>query len=103
MRTLALCIVMTASVAAADSDTLTREDISIAIDKVRPEIAKCGEKSKTKGTVKIQATVGKGVVTSVVVKSSPDAALGHCVASAVKTATFRATAGSTSFLYPFVF
>jgi hypothetical protein len=103
MRTLALCILLVASTAAAESDTLNREDISMGIDKVRPEIVKCGEKSKTKGTVKIQATVGKGVVTSVVVKATPDAALGACVANAVRTATFRATAQSTSFLYPFVF
>jgi TonB family protein len=67
-------------------------------------VIQCGETHGAKGQVKISVTVApSGSVTDASVVSSPDEALGTCVANAVKKATFAQTENGGSFNYPFVF
>lgn len=71
---------------------------------VRGRVASCGDKNPGKGQVKVSVKVGgNGKVSSVSVKESPNAALGSCVSSAVKGASFPKTQNGGSFSYPFVF
>ncbi len=84
-------------------EKLTREDISSGIGGVRDRVLACGDKSSAKGTVSVKVKVsGSGSVSSASVASSPDGALGSCVASAVKKARFKQTQSGGSFTYPFV-
>jgi len=46
---------------------------------------------------------GDGRVTGVNVETTPDSALGACVAAAVQKASFSKTQNGGSFSYPFVF
>jgi TonB family protein len=78
--------------------------VKAAIDRIKPIVIQCGEKSGAKGTVKLDVTVtADGVVQNVAVAESPDAGLGECVASAMRKARFAKTASGGSFTYPFVF
>jgi len=47
--------------------------------------------------------VDEGHVTNVAVETTPDSALGACVAAAVQKASFSKTQNGGSFSYPFVF
>ena len=68
---------------------------------VQPRAAACSGKSSAKGDVKIGVKVGPdGSVKSTTVKAAPDAALGDCVAAAVKKASFPKTQNGGSFTYP---
>ena len=81
-----------------------RGDIKAGISKVRGKVTSCGDKHSGKGQVKVSIKVdGSGSVSSATVKASPNAALGSCVAKAVKGAKFRKTQKGGSFTYPFVF
>jgi TonB family protein len=74
------------------------------VAKVKPRVMSCGDKSSAKGQVKVSVKVGgDGRVVSVSVKSSPDPALGNCVAGAMQKASFAKTQNGGSFSYPFVF
>ncbi len=71
---------------------------------VKPAVIACGEQFPSKGTVKISVKVsGSGRIVKASVASSPDPALGACVAAAVKLAKFPETDDGGSFAYPFAF
>lgn len=75
--------------------------VRTAIAAVKPKAAACGGKSSARGDVKVYVKVaGDGGVTSTKVKETPDAALGDCVAAAVKKASFPKTQKGGSFTYP---
>jgi TonB family protein len=83
-------------------EKLTRSDITTGINKVRSGVTACS--SKGSGEVKVTVKVdGSGSVGDVSVKSAPNAALGSCVANAVKKAKFAKTQEGATFTYPFVF
>lgn len=83
-------------------EKLTRSDITTGINKVRSGVTGCS--SKGSGEVKVTVKVdGSGSVGDVSVKSAPNAALGTCVANAVKKAKFAKTQDGATFTYPFVF
>lgn len=83
---------------------LNRHSISDGIAAVKPRIAACADQSPAKGQVKVGVRVAAdGLVTSVDVERTPDAALGACVAAAVRQAVFPRTNHGGSFSYPFVF
>jgi TonB family protein len=85
-------------------ETLDRAMVKTAIERMKPIVIQCGEKSGAKGTVKLAVTVSAdGVVQDISVAESPDASLGECVASAIRKAKFAKTATGASFTYPFVF
>ncbi len=85
-------------------DGLDRTMIQDGVNKVKARVMGCGDKSSAKGQVKVSVKVTPaGGVASVSVKSSPDAALGSCVASAMQKATFAKTQNGGSFAYPWNF
>lgn len=85
-------------------DSLDRSMISTGIAAVKARVSSCGDKSSAKGKVKVHVKVGgDGRVGDVSVETSPDPALGSCVAAAVKKASFAKTQTGGSFSYPFVF
>jgi TonB family protein len=78
--------------------------ISAGIANVKARVQSCGDKSPAKGKVKVKVSVsGDGRVTNVAVETTPDSALGACVAAAVNKASFGKTQNGGSFSYPFVF
>jgi predicted Zn finger-like uncharacterized protein len=85
-------------------EELDRAMISTGVGKVRGRIEACGSKSSAKGEVKVSVKVApNGSVSTVSVKSAPDATLGSCVASAMERASFSKTQNGGSFSYPFIF
>lgn len=86
-------------------EELDRAAVRTGIEKVKPAVVACGEKSGgVKGTVKIAVEVApEGNVTSTEVTDSPDTALGACVANAMKKAQFGKSVNGGSFTYPFLF
>jgi TonB family protein len=85
-------------------DTLTRASISTGIAAVKARVTACGNDASTRGKVKLRIEVSaSGRVSSVSVAATPDAALGACVAAAVRRAVFSRTRSGGSFSYPFVF
>jgi TonB family protein len=85
-------------------EKLDKSMVTQGISKVKPAVIACGEKSGVAGQVRISVTVSPaGAVTDASVAASPDDALGACVASAVRKATFVVTETGGSFTYPFVF
>ena len=78
--------------------------ISSGVNAVKARVQACGDKSPAKGKVKVKVKVsGSGSVSGVTVETTPDAALGACVAAAVNKASFQKTQNGGSFSYPFVF
>lgn len=78
--------------------------ISAGIANVKARVTSCGDKSPAKGKVKVKVSVsGDGRVSNVAVETTPDPALGACVAAAVQKASFGKTQSGGSFSYPFVF
>ena len=85
-------------------EKLEKPMVTAGIAKVKPAVIACGEKAGVTGMVKISVTVSPaGAVTDASVAASPDAALGECVATAVRRAMFDKTETGGSFTYPFVF
>ncbi len=83
---------------------LDKSMVRAGIEKVKPRVVACGEKSSEKGTVKISIAVRPdGTVKDASVVASPAPALGDCVAAAMKKAEFGKSVGGGSFTYPFVF
>ena len=99
--TMALC-----GTALADApDHLGRDDVRAGVAAVRPRIDACARHAASaddlvKAAVRIAPS---GQVTSVVIKETPSADLGTCVAEALQTASFRATPSGGAFSYPFRF
>jgi TonB family protein len=78
--------------------------ISEGVGKVKARVTQCGDKSSAKGDVRVSVKVNPdGSVANVSVKSTPDAALGSCVAAAMQKATFKKTQSGGSFAYPWKF
>ncbi len=85
-------------------ETLDKTMVRAGVNVVKPKVQKCGEKIAVKGTVKIAMEVSPdGAVTGASVADAPDAALGECVAAAMKLAKFGKSVNGGSFTYPFVF
>ncbi len=85
-------------------EAIDRAMIVEGVGNVKPAVVRCGEIHNTKGTVKLHVTVsGGGKVENVSVTSTPDEAIGTCVATAIKKASFAKTQNGGSFGYPFVF
>jgi len=85
-------------------DRLDRTMVKEGIERMKPRVIACGDKTPTKGTVKLSITVGAdGSVSDASVIEAPDAALGACVAGVLKRATFGKTINGATFVYPFVF
>jgi outer membrane biosynthesis protein TonB len=83
---------------------LDKSMVRAGIEKVKPRVVACGEKSTKKGTVKIAVTVRPdGTVKDAGVVASPTPALGDCVSATMKKAEFGKSVGGGSFTYPFVF
>jgi TonB family protein len=85
-------------------ESLDKTMVRAGVERVKPRVVACGEKSTVKGTVKIALAVSPdGAVTSASVADSPDPALGECVLNAMKSAKFGKTVNGSSFTYPFAF
>jgi TonB family protein len=83
---------------------LDKAAVRSAIEKVKPAVVACGEKSSDKGTVRIAMKVKPdGSVTDASVAAAPNDALGSCVAAALKKAQFAKTVNGGEFTYPFAF
>lgn len=75
-----------------------------AMAEVKTNVMSCRAQSAVKGQVLVSVKVAPdGYAVAVVVKSTPDPALGSCVAAAVQKATFTLTDSGGSFRYPFLF
>ncbi|TMQ11162.1 MAG: DUF4339 domain-containing protein [Deltaproteobacteria bacterium] len=85
-------------------ESLDRTMISDGVAKVKARAMACGDKSPTKGQVKVSVKVSPdGHVVNVAVKNSPDPGLGNCVAGVMQQAKFARTQSGGSFSYPFQF
>jgi TonB family protein len=85
-------------------DPLTADQIRRVVMSLRVRIAACADRSSIPGTVKVSVKVlPDGNVGHVEVKSTPDAALGDCVARIMRAARFPASGQGVTFTYPFVF
>ena len=68
-------------------ESLDKSMVRAGVERVKPRVVSCGEKSAVKGTVKIALAVAPdGAVTSASIADSPDPALGECVLNAMKSA-----------------
>ena len=94
---------------ASPSDVIAAERldpamISDAVAKVKTQVMSCRDQSLVKGQVLVSVNVAaEGCVNTVTVKSTLDPAVGSCVATAIRQATFARTQSGGSFRYPFVF
>jgi outer membrane biosynthesis protein TonB len=87
-----------------DGTSLDRPQIRAGVEKVKAKVIACGEQFTAKGTVKLAITVdGEGNVQELSVQTTPDDALGSCVAGVLRKARFAKTTNGGSFNYPFVF
>ena len=85
-------------------EKLDRAMIQAGVDGVRGSVMKCGDKSSSKGVVRLQVKVtADGSVSSASVAASPDPGLGQCAASAMQRARFKKTQQGGSFAIPFTF
>lgn len=85
-------------------ESLDKTMVRAGVERVKPRVVACGEKSGAKGTVKIAMQVSPdGAVTGASVADAPEAALGECVLAAMKSAKFGKTVNGASFTYPFAF
>jgi outer membrane biosynthesis protein TonB len=90
--------------AEALAETVDPGQVRAGMVAVKERVTACAEKVPVKGTVKVKVAVGgDGRVAVVSVESTPDAALGECVAAAVKGATFPKSRTGVTFTFPFVF
>ena len=83
---------------------LDKSMVRAGIEKVKPRVVACGEKSADKGVVKVAVSVQPdGSVSAASIVASPSPTLGDCVVAALKKAEFAKSAGGGSFTYPFSF
>ena len=83
---------------------LSQAEVSKGMARIKSKIDACAAKSQHQGTVTVSVKVmGSGAVDEVKVKSSPDGALGACVARAVQTAAFARTQKGGTVSYSFRF
>ena len=83
---------------------LSQAEVSKGMARIKSKIDACAAKSQHQGTVTVSVKVmGNGGVDDVKVKSSPDGALGACVARAVQTAAFARTQKGGTVSYSFRF
>ncbi len=83
---------------------LDKSMVRAGIEKVKPRVVACGEKSTDKGMVKVAVNVRPdGSVSAANIVASPSASLGDCVAAAMKKAEFAKSVGGGTFTYPFSF
>jgi molybdenum cofactor biosynthesis protein B len=86
------------------SDDLDRASVYKAIESMKPVVITCGERFKTKGTVRVHLVVAPdGHVSSASVESTPDSGLGTCVAEALRRVQFKRTNNGGELTYPYVF
>ena len=86
------------------SDGIDRAMIVAAMATVKPLVLRCGDHSTAKGRVKVSVKVAPdGTIGSVTIVTTPDAALGTCVAAAFQGMKFPPTVSGGSFGYPFMF
>jgi hypothetical protein len=86
------------------TQALDRVAISNAMSAVKSQIAACGQRSTTSGTVKVRVRVAPdGSVTSVMVDIPDDPVLVRCVTVVIQTARFPRTLQGGAFSYPFMF
>lgn len=85
--------------------TLDKTMITTGMGKAKAAVIRCGEAHPAaKGIVRIAVTIsGAGSVTEASVSEAPDAALGECVAAAIRKTSFTATETGASVTYPFKF
>lgn len=85
-------------------ESLDKTMVRAGVERVKPRVVACGEKSSAKGTVRIALAVSpEGEITSASIADSPDVPLGECVLAAMKNAKFGKTVNGASFTYPFSF
>jgi predicted Zn finger-like uncharacterized protein len=85
-------------------ESLDRAAVAAGVGQVKARVQACGGRSSAKGEVKVSVKVSPdGKVASTSVKTTPDQALGACVASAMAKATFAKTQKGGSFAYPWKF
>ena len=85
-------------------DAIDRAMISDGVHKLLPKILACGDKTAAHGQVKVQVKIKpSGEVARVTVSTTPEQALGRCVAAAVEHVKLPATQRGGSFGYPFIF
>jgi hypothetical protein len=85
-------------------ESLDRQLVTNAIVRVKARVLACAQQSQAKGKVKIRVTVEpSGSVRTVTIESTPDAALGSCVAVVIQRAVFPRTQYGGAFSYPFIF
>ncbi len=82
--------------------SLDRQMIMNGIGSVKPKLAACVKDGVT-GTVKLKVKVSPAGAAQVTVTQTPDAAIGACVAEAVRSTQFAKTQNGGSFSFPFVF
>ena len=82
---------------------LERPVIAQALEDVVPQIAQCSATRNGARVVVSVTVMPAGTVDRVIVRESPTAPLGDCVAGALKVALFPMTQRGGSFTYPFVF
>lgn len=100
----ACCAVYSSSRRRAPSDSLTADQIRTVVTHLRSQVAECGDHSNARGTVKVNVRVAPdGSVSRVEIRSTPDRALGECVADIFLAVRFPASQQGVSFTYPFVF
>jgi outer membrane biosynthesis protein TonB len=90
--------------AAGLPESLSRTDISSAMNQLKPTILACGKSIDAKGVLKIFIKVGgDGKVSNAEVKQSPDPSIDACVIDAVKKQPFAKSRTGVTFSYPIVF
>jgi hypothetical protein len=86
------------------SEGIDRAMIVAAMATVKPLVQRCGDHSSAKGRVKVSVKVAPdGTIGKVTVVTTPDVALGTCVAAAFQGMKFPPTISGGSFGYPFQF
>jgi outer membrane biosynthesis protein TonB len=89
---------------AATPPHLLRAMVSAAIDKVRPRVMACQERTHASGRVVVWMQVDPdGHAATITIRDTPDPALGDCVVTAMQDARFLKTQTGGSFHAPFVF
>ncbi|HEY5945994.1 MAG TPA: hypothetical protein VIV40_10915 [Kofleriaceae bacterium] len=87
----------------AVATSLTREDISKEMNRIKPDIYACAQKAKVGGKVVVAVHVNlDGEVQTVDAKEAPTAVLGNCVTAVVAKAKFKATTQGGAFTYPLI-